>query len=99
MALEREIEMINTIVDIEDILFNKTDPGRLLQSIEERGVAIPVQVNVKDGYYECLDGNKRLTACQILMEKDEKFRRIPVVLMNDYSKAGSGFWGNTRNHH
>ena len=21
------------------------------------------------------------------------------VLMNDYSHAGSGFWGNTRNHH
>jgi ParB-like chromosome segregation protein Spo0J len=91
--------MINTIVDIKDIQFIEEDPGKLLESIEKRGVAIPVQVNVRDGYYECLDGNKRLTACKILIEKNEKFRKIPVVLMNDYSKAGSGFWGNTRNHH
>ncbi len=91
--------MINTIVDIKDIQFSEEDPGKLLESIEKRGVAIPVQVNVRDGYYECLDGNKRLTACKRLIEKNEKFRKIPVVLMNDYSKAGSGFWGNTRNHH
>jgi ParB-like chromosome segregation protein Spo0J len=91
--------MINTIVDIKDIQFREEDPGKLLDSIEKRGVAIPVQVNVRDGYYECLDGNKRLTACKRLIEKNEKFRKIPVVLMNDYSKAGSGFWGNTRNHH
>lgn len=91
--------MINTIVDLKQIHFTEKDPGKLLDSIEKRGVAIAVQVNVKDGYYECLDGNKRLTACKILALKNPKFNRIPVCLMNDYSKAGSGFWGNTRNHH
>lgn len=91
--------MINTIVDIKQIHYTKVDPGNLLHSIEKRGVAIPVQVNVRDGYYECIDGNKRLSACQILMQINEKFSKIPVVLMNDYSKSGSGFWGNTRNHH
>lgn len=91
--------MINTIVDIKDIHYTYTDPEHLLESIEKRGVAIAVQVNVREGYYECIDGNKRLSACQILSEKNDKFRRIPVVLMNDYSHAGSGFWGNTRNHH
>ena len=93
--------MINTIVDIKDIHYTYTDPGHLLESIKKRGVAIAVKrlVNVREGYYECIDGNKRLSACQILSEKNDKFRRIPVVLMNDYSHAGSGFWGNTRNHH
>ena len=91
--------MINTIVNIDEIHYTPTEPGHLLESIQKRGVAIAVQVNVRDGYYECIDGNKRLTACQTLAEKDSKFKRIPVVLMNDYSRAGSGFWGNTRNHH
>lgn len=61
--------MINTIVDIKDIHYTYTDPGHLLESIEKRGVAIAVQVNVREGYYECIDGNKRLSACQILSEK------------------------------
>lgn len=91
--------MINTIVDIDDIHFEEEDPGFLKDSIEKRGIAIPVQVNVRDGYYECIDGRKRLTACKQLLSISDKFRKIPVVLMNDYSKAGSGFWGNTRNHH
>lgn len=91
--------MINTIVDIDEIKFEEVDPGYLLSSIQKRGIAIPVQVNVRDGYYECIDGNKRLSAAKQLILLNEKFRKIPVVLMNDYSKAGSGFWGNTRNHH
>lgn len=91
--------MINTIVDIDQIHFEQVDPGNLLDSIAKRGVAIPVQVNVRDGYYECTDGRRRLSACRILCADDQKFRRIPVMLMNDYSKAGSGFWGDTRNKH
>lgn len=91
--------MINTIVDIEEIRFEEVDASSLIRSIEKRGVAIPVQVNVRDGYYECVDGNKRLSACKQLMQLHPKFRKIPVVFMNDYTKSGSGFWGNTRNHH
>lgn len=91
--------MINTIVDIDEIHFEEADAGNLIHSIAKRGVAIPVQVNVRDGYYECVDGRKRLSACRKLCETDPKFRRIPVMLLNDYSKAGSGFWGNTRNKH
>lgn len=91
--------MINTIVDIDEIRFEETDCSDLIDSIRKRGVAIPVQVNVRDGYYECADGRKRLSACRRLCAENEKFRRIPVMLLNDYSKAGSGFWGNTRNKH
>ncbi|MCR5229040.1 MAG: ParB/RepB/Spo0J family partition protein [Solobacterium sp.] len=93
--------MINTIADIDDIEFEQRDPGNVLyESIKKRGLAIAVKVNRKeDGTFQCIDGHKRLTACMMLKDEYPKFRRIPVMLMNDYSKAGSSFWGNTQNHH
>lgn len=92
--------MINTIVDIHEIDFEPEDPGEvILDSIRKRGVAIAVQVNRRDDRYVCVDGRKRLTACRILAEEDPKFRRIPIMILNDYSKAGSAFWGNTQNLH
>lgn len=91
--------MINTIVDLTEIQYEKVDPGTLLESIRKRGIAIPVQVNrVEDGYV-CVDGRKRLSACALLIKENPKFHRIPVMLMNDYSKAGSAYWGNTQNKH
>ena len=91
--------MINTIVALKEIQYEKKEPGALLDSIRQRGVAIPVQVNRKDGSYECVDGSRRLTACEILGKEDQKFLRIPVMILNDFSKSGSSFWGNTKNHH
>jgi ParB-like chromosome segregation protein Spo0J len=91
--------MINTIVQLKEIHYQKTDPGELLNSIKQRGIAIPVQVKKRDGYYECADGNKRLSACEILAEEDPRFNRIPIMILNDFSKSGSSFWGNTQNHH
>ena len=86
--------MINTTVRLEEIQFTEKDPGNLLESIAERGIAIPVQVNARDGYYECVDGCRRLTAAKMLGKE-----KVPVMILNDYSKAGSGFWGNTQNRH
>ncbi len=99
--IKEESIMINTIVDIEKIEFEEEEvSSSFLNSIEMRGIAIPVHVNCIDkDTYQCIDGRKRLTACKKLMIKDDKFRRIPVMLMNDFSKAGSSFWGNTQNHH
>lgn len=91
--------MINTIVDLYEITYTEEEPGNLVDSIRKRGIAIPVAVNRTAEGYTCVDGRKRLTACAYLCKEDVKFARIPVVLMNDYSKAGSGFWGNTQNHH
>ena len=91
--------MINTIINLNEIQYTYTDPSTLLESIQKRGVAIPVQVNKVDNGYVCVDGNKRLSACFELSKQDAKFLRIPVMLMNDYSKAGSAFWGNTQNKH
>ncbi|MBR3349486.1 MAG: ParB-like nuclease domain-containing protein [Solobacterium sp.] len=91
--------MINTLVSLDDIRFEMKDPGNLLESIRIRGIAIPVQVNARDGYYECVDGHKRLSAAMMLRNEKESLNRIPVMNLNDYSKAGSGFWGNTQNRH
>ncbi len=99
--IKEESIMINTIVDIDKIEFEEEEvSSSFINSIEMRGIAIPVHVNCIDkDTYKCIDGRKRLTACKKLMTKDDKFRRIPVMLMNDFSKAGSSFWGNTQNHH
>ncbi len=91
--------MINTIVTLEEIHYQTKDPGDLLESIRKRGVAIPVQVKARDGYYECVDGNRRLSACAALKKENPKFDRIPIMILNDFSKAGSSFWGNTQNLH
>lgn len=92
--------MINTIVNIDEIDYEKEDPGEMiLDSIRKRGVAIAIQVNRKDERYVCVDGRKRLTACQILSRENPKFQRVPIMILNDYSKAGSAFWGNTQNLH
>ncbi|MCH4020111.1 MAG: ParB/RepB/Spo0J family partition protein [Erysipelotrichaceae bacterium] len=91
--------MINTIVNLDEIQYEYQDPGNLTESIRTHGMAIAVQVNVTEHGYVCVDGRRRLSACAILAKQDPKFSRIPVVLMNDYSRAGSSFWGNTQNLH
>ncbi len=92
--------MINTIVNLQEIDFEEKQPGdELLESIRIRGVAIAVRVNRTETGYICVDGRKRLTACRILGQEDQKYLRVPVMLMNDFSKSGSAFWGNTQNHH
>lgn len=91
--------MINTIVNLDEIQYEYQDPGNLIESIRMHGMAIAVQVNVTEHGYVCVDGRRRLSACAILAKQDPKFSRIPVVLMNDYSRAGSSFWGNTQNLH
>lgn len=92
--------MINTIVMLDEIDYIPCDVEPFLyESIEKRGIAIPVKVRVLENGYECVDGHKRLTVCNKLSKKDAKFLRIPVMLVNDFSKAGSGYWGNTQNKH
>jgi ParB-like chromosome segregation protein Spo0J len=91
--------MINTIAPLSEIRYQTKDPGELTASIRIRGVAIPVQVKKRDGYYECVDGRRRLSACALLSREDPKYARIPIMILNDFSKSGSSFWGNTQNHH
>ena len=91
--------MINTTMDLSEIRWEYRDPEDLLDSIAQRGVAIPVQVAKDEAGWYCTDGRRRLSACALLAEKDVKFRRIPVMITDDFTKAGSAFWGNTRNRH
>ncbi len=92
-------KMINKMIAVSDIQFEECLDEALLASIRKRGVAIPVKVNVVDGGYVCVDGNKRLTALKRLANENEKFLRVNARILNDYSKAGSAYWGNTQNHH
>ena len=91
--------MINTTMDLNEIRYEYRDPGDLLDSIAVRGIAIPVQIARDESGWYCTDGRRRLSACALLAEKDAKFCRIPVMVTDDYTKAGSAFWGNTRNRH
>lgn len=92
--------MINKIVLLHEIRYDSKEPSQsLLESVRVRGIVIPIRVNTCDTGYECIDGHKRLTACAILSKEDSKYSRIPVMIVNDYSKSGSSYWGNTQNHH
>ena len=90
--------MINTTVSLEEISFEESDPGDLLESIRIRGIAIPVHVVRTEGGYRCVDGRKRLTACRMLEQEKPGINRVPVFIKGDYTNAGSAFWG-AKNHH
>ncbi len=90
--------MINTTISLDEIDFTETDPGALLDSIRDRGIAIPVHVVRNNDRFICVDGNKRLTACRILQNEKPGLARVPVFIKGDYSKAGCAFWG-SKNHH
>ena len=72
---------------------------RITNLCEERGIAIPIHVEKYEDKYKCIDGHKRLTCALELSKENDKYRRIPIMILNDYSKAGSSFWGNTQNKH
>ncbi|MBR2825502.1 MAG: ParB N-terminal domain-containing protein [Solobacterium sp.] len=92
--------MKNTYVSLGEITYTYKDPGeRLINSISKRGIAIPVRVTQIENGYLCLDGHKRLSACRELANQNPKFLRIPVLIVNNYSKAGVTIWGNTKNQH
>lgn len=92
--------MINKKVSLSEIIWEECEVSEeLIGSIRTRGVAIPVKVNETEDGYECRDGRKRLTACRILSQENERFARVPVMILNNFTKAGSAYWGNTQNKH
>lgn len=92
--------MINRLIELKDIKFNCINFDiDLYESILKRGILIPIRVRLKDDVYECIDGHKRLSVLKKLSKTDEKFNKVMVMIVNDFSKAGSGYWGNTRNKH
>ena len=92
--------MRNRYIELKDIEYTYEEPSiQLLDSISKRGIAIPVRVKQTDKGYVCVDGNKRLSACEKLSKQDSKYLRIPVMVVNTYSKAGVTIWGNTKNQH
>lgn len=66
----------------------------LINSIKNRGISLAIKVKCVEDGYEVIDGHKRCNACEML-----GIEEIPCVLTNDFSKAGSAYWGNTKNHH
>ena len=90
--------MINTTVLLNNIAFEEEEPGELLESIRQRGIAIPVAVVKEGDRYRCIDGRKRLTAAKRLINKKAGIERIPVAVHQDHSHAGNAFWG-AKNHH
>ena len=92
--------MINKIVPLSKINYEeKSYDTSLYDSIQTRGIAIPIRVRQEEDHYVCVDGHKRLSVSAKLAEKNEKFSRIPIMIMNDFSKAGSAYWGDTQNKH
>lgn len=93
--MESSKNMINKKISVKEIEFNYVEYKQdLYESIKERGVSIPVKVLRDKNGYKCIDGHKRLSILQ-----DLHIETVTIMLKNDFSKAGSGYWGNTRNKH
>lgn len=90
--------MIQKKIALKKIIYqNRLVDDQFINSIKDRGLAIAVKVKViNDDRYECVDGHKRLSAIGILYGQDYL---INCVIANDFSKAGSGYWGATKNKH
>lgn len=92
--------MINKKIPLKMIQYNKVEiTDDLIESIEERGIIIPVKVEaLENGVYRCVDGHKRCSACEEIERKLNKEIEVFCMLTNDFSKSGSTYWG-ARNHH
>lgn len=91
--------MIVKKILLNNIHFNKVEVSdELVQSIEDRGIIIPVKVKFNGETYECVDGHKRCSACLKLSKKENKEMEIYCAISNDFSKSGSNYWG-ARNTH
>lgn len=67
----------------------------LLKSLQTKGNLISIKVTAYEDYYECIDGHKRLSC---IIAESLEIKEISAVIINDYSKQGSSFWG-SRNQH
>lgn len=75
---------------------------QLKNSIAQRGLSLAITVVDNGETYECIDGNKRCSALfELSMEypEVEKYTMVLASIKNDFSKAGSSYWGGTRNTH
>lgn len=57
--------------------FNQEDMDRLVSSIKERGILVPLMVRERDGKYEVIDGDRRLNAAW-----QAGVREVPVMVRN-----------------
>lgn len=79
-------------VDIEELIPYAKNPFKLYDgerleemkgSIQRYGILQPILVRRKDSKYEILAGHNRYNVSKILSEEDEKFRKIPVRVLED----------------
>lgn len=90
--------MIQKKIALKKIKYqSKEIAEKLVSSIKDRGLAIAVKVKaISEDQYECIDGHKRLSAISTLYDEDYL---VTCSIANDFSKAGSGYWGATKNKH
>jgi len=79
----------------EQIKYHQTAYDQaLVASIKRVKIQIALKIKLTSTGYECVDGNKRLS---IINDYQLDFK-IPCLLVNDFSKQGSSYWG-AMNHH
>ena len=65
-------------VDISQINYQYRDYDQnLYDSVMRIGFSFPIQLIIKDNKYLCLDGHKRLSVLQDILEKNQQIRRLP----------------------
>ena len=69
-------------VDISQINYQYRDYDQnLYDSVMRIGFSFPIQLIIKDNKYLCLDGHKRLSVLQDILEKNPQYKRVELFFL------------------
>ena len=89
-------------VDISQINYQYRDYDQnLYDSVMRIGFSFPIQLIIKDNKYICLDGHKRLSVLQDILEKNPQYKRgsqVYVLIKNNDNIRSNDCWRGRNSH-
>lgn len=88
-------KLLITEIDFRYCLYD----NELKESIKRIGLSFPIKVSINNGRYRCVDGHKRLSIMQdLLQEGKEAIECVNVVVTNDGSSRSNDCWRGRNTH-
>ncbi len=89
-------------VDISQINYQYRDYDQnLYDSVMRIGFSFPIQLIIKDNKHLCLDGHKRLSVLQDILEKNPQYKRgsqVYVLIKNNDNIRSNDCWRGRNSH-
>ncbi len=88
--------------DISKIKFNYLDYNQeLYNSIKRIGFSFPIQVDIVNDQYYCIDGHKRLSVLQDILINEPNYARgseVCIVVKNNGNERSNDCWRGRNSH-